>query len=117
MNWTDGRGADIVFEVTGSAAGAQIMTQLPRIRGRIVVVGIFAKAPEVDLFRFFWRELTLLGARVYEHQDFERAIELAASGELPLDKLITDVRPLEQLEAGLHQMESGGEAMKILIEV
>ncbi|GMA60720.1 hypothetical protein GCM10025859_11600 [Alicyclobacillus fastidiosus] len=47
-----GAGADIVFEVTASAAGAEVMTQLPRTRGRIVVVGIFGQPPKVDLFRF-----------------------------------------------------------------
>jgi (R,R)-butanediol dehydrogenase/meso-butanediol dehydrogenase/diacetyl reductase len=114
---TDGRGADVVFEVTGSAAGAEIMTQLPRIRGRIVVVGIFNKPAPVDLFRFFWRELNLQGARVYEHEDFDRAIELAASGRLALDRIITQVRPVEELQAGLQLMESGGEVMKILLEI
>jgi 2-desacetyl-2-hydroxyethyl bacteriochlorophyllide A dehydrogenase len=114
---TDGRGADVVFEVTGSAAGAEVMTQLPRIRGRIVVVGIFNKPQPVDLFRFFWREFTLQGARVYEHQDFDEAIALAASGKLALDRIITQVRPLEELQAGLQQMEGGGEVMKILLEV
>ena len=117
LAWTNDRGADVVFEVTGSAAGASVMTQLPRIRGRIVVVGIFSKSPEVDLFRFFWRELSLFGARVYENEDFSRAIELAASGELPLDTLITDILPLEELKNALEQMESGGEVMKILMEV
>jgi (R,R)-butanediol dehydrogenase/meso-butanediol dehydrogenase/diacetyl reductase len=114
---TDGRGVDLVFEVTGSAAGAEVMTKLPRIRGRIVMVGIFSKSAPVDLFRFFWRELNLQGARVYEAQDFEAAIELAASGKLALDRIITQVRPLEELQAGLQLMESGGEVMKILLEV
>jgi (R,R)-butanediol dehydrogenase/meso-butanediol dehydrogenase/diacetyl reductase len=114
---TDGRGADVVFEVTGSAAGAEIMTQLPRIRGRIVAVGIFNKPAPVDLFRFFWRELNLQGARVYEHQDFDRAIELAATGRLALDRIITQVRPVDELQAGLQLVESGGEVMKILLEI
>jgi 2-desacetyl-2-hydroxyethyl bacteriochlorophyllide A dehydrogenase len=114
---TDGRGADVIFEVTGSAAGAEVMTQLPRIRGRIVVVGIFNKPQPVDLFRFFWRELNLQGARVYEHQDFDDAIAVAASGQLALDRIITQVRPLDELQAGLQLMESGGEIMKILLEV
>jgi 2-desacetyl-2-hydroxyethyl bacteriochlorophyllide A dehydrogenase len=114
---TDGRGADVVFEVTGSVAGAEVMTQLPRIRGRIVVVGIFNKPAPVDLFRFFWRELNLQGARVYEHQDFDRAIALAASGRLALDRIITQVRPVNELQAGLQLMESGGEVMKILLEI
>jgi Zn-dependent alcohol dehydrogenase len=43
------------------------------------------------------------------------AIELAASGRLPLDKLITNVLPLDRLEDGLRQMETGGEVMKILV--
>jgi (R,R)-butanediol dehydrogenase/meso-butanediol dehydrogenase/diacetyl reductase len=114
---TDGRGVDVVFEVTGSAAGAEMMTKLPRIRGRIVIVGIFGKPAPVDLFRFFWRELNLQGARVYEAQDFDAAIELAASGKLALDRIITQVRPLEELQAGLQLMESGGEVMKILLEI
>jgi threonine dehydrogenase-like Zn-dependent dehydrogenase len=91
------------------------MTKLPRTRGRIVVVAIFGEAPKVDLFRFFWRELKLTGARVYEPEDFESAIRLAASGQLPLNRLITGVVPLEGLGDGLRQMESGGEAMKILV--
>ncbi len=113
---TGGAGADIVFEVTGSNAGAAVMTELPRTRGRIVIVGIFGQAPEVDLFRFFWRELQLLGARVYESEDFAQAIQLAAAGAIPLDKIITDVHPLTELKAGFQQMESGGPVMKILLE-
>ncbi len=113
---TGGAGADVVFEVTSSKAGAEMMTKLPRVRGRIVVVAIFSKPIEIDLFKFFWRELRLCGARVYEAQDFEEAIQLAASGALPLDKLITNVAPLDQLEWGLRQLEKGGEVMKVLIE-
>jgi (R,R)-butanediol dehydrogenase/meso-butanediol dehydrogenase/diacetyl reductase len=112
---TGGAGADVVFEVSGSAAGVEMMTKLPRTRGRIVVVAIFGEAPRVDLFRFFWRELKLTGARVYEPEDFEAAIGLAASGQLPLERLITNVVPLEGLADGLRQMEGGGEAMKILV--
>jgi (R,R)-butanediol dehydrogenase / meso-butanediol dehydrogenase / diacetyl reductase len=112
---TDGSGADVVFEVSSSTAGAEMMTQLPRTRGRIVVVGIFNKAPKVDLHRLFWRELKLIGARVYENEDFERAINLAASSRLPLDELVTELYSLERLEEGFRQMESGGDIMKILL--
>jgi 2-desacetyl-2-hydroxyethyl bacteriochlorophyllide A dehydrogenase len=112
---TGGAGADVVFEVSGSAAGAELMTKPPRTRGRICVVAIFAERPQVDLFRFFWRELRLLGARVYEHQDFDQAISLAASGSLPLDKLISKISPLEELEQDFRLLERGGEVMKVLV--
>jgi len=109
-------GADVVFEVSGSAAGAEMMTKLPRTRGRIVVVAIFAKPPQIDLFRFFWRELKLAGARVYEPEDFEAAITLAASGTLPLDRIVTGIRPLDGLADAMHQLEGGGAVMKIQVE-
>jgi 2-desacetyl-2-hydroxyethyl bacteriochlorophyllide A dehydrogenase len=112
---TGGAGADVVFEVSGSAAGAEMMTRLPRTRGRIVVVAIHGEPQKVDLFRFFWRELKLAGARVYEPEDFEKAIHIAASGHVPLDRLITDVLPLDRLEEAMHRMERGGDCMKILM--
>jgi 2-desacetyl-2-hydroxyethyl bacteriochlorophyllide A dehydrogenase len=114
---TEGAGADVVFEVSGSQAGAEMMTKLPRTRGRIVVVAIYGEPAKVDLFRFFWRELKLCGARVYEAIDFEHAIGLAAAGTLPLDRLITNVLPLNRLEEGMRQMERGGDCMKILVNV
>jgi threonine dehydrogenase-like Zn-dependent dehydrogenase len=91
------------------------MSQLVRTRGRIVVVAIFSESPKVDLFRFFWRELKLRGARVYEPQDFERAIDLAASGALPLDRLISAKRPLDELQGVFEQIEASMDLMKVLI--
>lgn len=117
MEQTGEAGADVVFEVSGSVAGAKVMTELLRTRGLIVAVAIFGQPPPVDLFRFFWRELRLRGVRVYEAEDFERAIDLAASGNLPLDRLITSIRPLDGLKASFEDMERGGEVMKILLEV
>ncbi|MFN7921392.1 MAG: hypothetical protein U0Q16_14920 [Bryobacteraceae bacterium] len=78
-------------------------------------MAVFAKPVPLNLHRFFWREL-LIGTRVYEHEDFDKAIELLASGAIPFDQLITDVVPLDRLEDGLKQMESGAEVMKILVE-
>jgi 2-desacetyl-2-hydroxyethyl bacteriochlorophyllide A dehydrogenase len=114
--WTGGAGADIVFEVSGSAAGAEVMTDLVRTRGKIVVVAIFSFAPQVDLFRFFWRELELRGARVYEPQDFDEAIALAAAGALPLERLISVRRPLDGLQSAFEEIEASTNLMKVLID-
>lgn len=116
LDRTSGAGADVVFEVSGSAAGAAAMTQLVRTRGRIVVVAIFAEAPSVDLFRFFWRELELRGARVYEPQDFAQAIDLAAAGALPIERLISSRRPLDELQHAFEDIESSTDLMKVLID-
>ncbi len=114
--FTEGAMADVVFEVSGVAAGVQVMTQLPRIRGRIVMVAIHPEPKPVDLFRFFWRELRLLGARVYEPQDFEEAIGLAAGGQIPLDALITQVAPLAEVQRVFETIDHHPEGMKYLLK-
>jgi (R,R)-butanediol dehydrogenase / meso-butanediol dehydrogenase / diacetyl reductase len=113
---TGGAGADVVFEVSGSAAGAMTMTKLAGLRSRVVVVAIFATPPPVSLFDLFWKELEVLGTRVYEPADYESAIDLLAGERLPLPDLITSVEPLEGLPAALEQLEHNPSAMKILVD-
>jgi 2-desacetyl-2-hydroxyethyl bacteriochlorophyllide A dehydrogenase len=113
---TAGAGADVVFEVSGSSAGVAAMTRLAGLRGRIVVVAIFPEPQPVSLFDFFWKELELRGARVYEPEDYERAIALLETGDLPLDRLITSVEPLERLPAVFAEQVHGSAAMKILVD-
>jgi (R,R)-butanediol dehydrogenase/meso-butanediol dehydrogenase/diacetyl reductase len=113
---TAGAGADVVFEVSGSAAGALAMTRPASLRGRVVVVAIFPEAQPVSLFDVFWKELELRGARVYEPEDYERAIALLAEGSLPLARLITAVEPLDRLPAVFEKHVHGSSAMKILVD-
>ena len=113
---TGSAGADVVFEVSGSAAGADVMTQLACIRGRIVVVAIYPDPQPVRLFDFFWKELRMVGARVYEPVDYEEAISLLAADTLPLDRLVTAVEPLERLPSVLAGLGGDRQAMKTLID-
>jgi 2-desacetyl-2-hydroxyethyl bacteriochlorophyllide A dehydrogenase len=114
---TGNKGAEVVFEVSASQPGIETMTEAAAVRGRIVMVGIVGgRKPEVDLFRFFWRELELLGARVYEAVDFEKAISLIVSGAIDCDELITDVRELEEITAAFRALDGSAAAMKSLVK-
>ena len=108
-------GADIVATSATMEPDDSAVAREVKARGRIVVVAIYGEPPKVDLFRFFWRELQLNGARVYEPEDFELAIQLASTKRLPLAQLITDVLPLAGLEEAMQRMEKGGNCMKILV--
>jgi threonine dehydrogenase-like Zn-dependent dehydrogenase len=70
----------------------------------------------MDLHRVFWRELRVLGARVYERRDFERAAELVAEGTIPAAELITGIVPLTEVQSAFGVLEAG-QAMKLLVEV
>jgi (R,R)-butanediol dehydrogenase / meso-butanediol dehydrogenase / diacetyl reductase len=113
--WTDGAGVAVGFEVSGSVAGLDTAIDLLAVRGRLVVVAIHATPPPVNLFRMFWRELTLIGARVYDRSDFEQAIRLLHEGAVPGTQLITRIEPLSGVAAAFKALESG-QAMKILVD-
>jgi 2-desacetyl-2-hydroxyethyl bacteriochlorophyllide A dehydrogenase len=114
--WTGGAGADIVFEVSGAAAAVLGATELAKVRGTLVVVAIHPVPREINLQRVFWRELTILGARVYQRVDFERAIELLDDGVIPAELLISKIVPLSETQQAFADLE-GGLAMKILVDV
>ncbi len=114
---TGSKGADVVFEVSGTQAGVDAMTACAATRARIVMVAIHARKPQVDLFQFFWRELELLGARVYEAEDYEQAISVIAGGGVDADRIITDVRPLSGIQAAFEALDGSPTALKSLIRV
>ena len=114
--WTGGAGADVVFEVSGAAAAVLGATDLAKVRGTLVVVAIHPTPRPIDLQRVFWRELRILGARVYERADFETAVRLVADGVIPAERLITHVVPLDGAAEAFADLEAG-RAMKILVDV
>jgi threonine dehydrogenase-like Zn-dependent dehydrogenase len=114
--WTGGAGADLSFEVSGAAAGVTAAVDVLGVRGRLCLVAIHPQPREVNLHRFFWRELSLVGARLYDRADFEQAVTLVADGSVPADLLITEVVPLAEAASAFDTLERGGDVMKILVE-
>jgi (R,R)-butanediol dehydrogenase / meso-butanediol dehydrogenase / diacetyl reductase len=112
---TDGEGADVVFECTGAPAAALQMTDLVRSQGSIVNCGVFKKPAPVNLQAVNFKELVIMGSRVYSLRDFELATKIASS--LPMDKLITLCLPLQQAPDAFGLLMSGAHAGKVLLEV
>jgi 2-desacetyl-2-hydroxyethyl bacteriochlorophyllide A dehydrogenase len=113
---TDGRLADVVFEVAGVQPTVDVMTEVAGIRGRIVMVAIHAQTRPVNLFKVFWKELQLIGARVYEPQDYERAIDLLTSTDIDFGRMITSVEPLTKIQSVFHQIDNNPAGMKVLLD-
>lgn len=115
MQETEGAGADVAFEVSGAAAGVNSAVDVLTTRGRLVMVAIHPKPKEIDLHRFFWRELEMFGARLYQREDFEEAVRLVAKGAVPARQMISRVVSLQDVTDGFLALESGG-VMKVLID-
>lgn len=115
-DWSQGKGADVAFEVSGSVAGVQALTDVLAVRGRGVVVAIHTQPVPVDLMAAFWKELDIHGARVYQRRDFEEAVALLADGVIPAESLITDIVPLAEAERAIERLASGEDIVKLLVD-
>lgn len=113
---TNNKGADVVFEVSGTQPGVDLMTAAVATRGRIVMVAIHATKPEIDLFQFFWKEIEMLGARVYEPADYDEAIKLIANGGIDAKALITSIQSLGDIGDAFAELSGNPTAMKTLIK-
>ncbi|MEU9396181.1 alcohol dehydrogenase catalytic domain-containing protein [Streptomyces sp. NPDC048324] len=114
--WAGEAGADVAFEVSGAQGGVDTAVEVLGVRGRLCLVAIHPRPREINLHRFFWRELTLVGARLYDRSDFEKAVTLVADGTIPADRLISKVVPLTEAPAAFEALEGGGDVMKILVD-
>jgi (R,R)-butanediol dehydrogenase/meso-butanediol dehydrogenase/diacetyl reductase len=114
--WTGDAGVPVAFEVSGSQGGVETATMALAVRGRLCLVAVHAQPRQVVLHRFFWRELTLVGTRLYVRADFERAIDLIARGVVPAADLISKTVPLDQVTEAFAALEAGADVMKILVD-
>lgn len=112
MELSNGNGADLVFECAGQPSSAREMTALVRSRGVIVNLGVFKKPVPIDMQAVNFKEIEILGSRVYERKDFQAAIDLAI--HLPLEPIVSHVYPLQEVGTAFEQFRSG-EVCKVLI--
>jgi (R,R)-butanediol dehydrogenase / meso-butanediol dehydrogenase / diacetyl reductase len=112
---TDDEGADITFDCSAHPSVAAQLAAITRVRGRIVVVGVYKAPTTVDLQAVCFKEQTVVGVRVYTTVDLARAIELIASGDLGLDRFPTKAFDLAHVAAAFDAATSGQECLKALL--
>lgn len=108
---------DAVLECSGSNLAMESgLAQLKR-GGTLVMVGAGIRRPKFDNNRILLNELVITGAFVYDHDGFPQALDLLASGKVPLDVLVEpdDVPLTGLLDAaiGLHEGELAAKVMVI----
>jgi 2-desacetyl-2-hydroxyethyl bacteriochlorophyllide A dehydrogenase len=115
---TGGRGADVVIETTGMMPSLASCIRMSRSGGRILLFGIItATEGALPFYDLYFKELSLVGARVARSEDYPAAIALVARGDVRLEPLVSDVMPLAALDAAVSMLGADhGARMKIILE-
>lgn len=116
LDQTDGSGADVVLDAVGYAKTFDTAVSLAKLGGCVVAVGNLEKKAEFDLQQFIARELTFTGSYA-SAGEFEKCIELIASGRINVEPLISEVLPLEQGQEAFDRLLKAEEnLLKIVLE-
>jgi len=114
---TDGWGADVVFECSGSPKAWETVMELPRPGGTIVVVGLPVEPVAVDIAGASVKEVRIENVFRYAHQ-YDRAIALIASGKVDLKPLISETFAFEDsIKAFERAVEARPSDVKLQIRV
>jgi (R,R)-butanediol dehydrogenase/meso-butanediol dehydrogenase/diacetyl reductase len=106
----------VVFECSGHASAAERALDQVDFAGTFVFLGTGHERPRVNHNRVIILELTLLGAYNYDAGGWSAALDLLASGALPVDALIhpDDVR-LDELGDAMRRLAAGEIPAKAMV--
>lgn len=111
-------GMDAVYECTASP---KALNQVLAIAGKgipIVIVGVFAGMPNINLANVQDREYELIGTLMYVEEDYFEAIQLVEDEKINLKELISAEYSIEEMQEAYHYIETHKEtAQKIIINI
>ena len=115
-NLTNGRGADIAFEVVGITSVLKTLIESVRKGAQVTLVGNVSAEVQLPLQMVVTRQLKLQGSCAI-CGEYEAALGLISQGKLDVDALISAVAPLNEGEEWfnrLYNREPG--LMKVLLK-
>jgi len=115
---TDGRGADLTIETTGVMKQLADSVHMTRFGGKVLMFGIYTvKEGALPFYDLYFKEVSLISARVAKPEDYTACIALVERGQVKLEPLVSDVMPLGELKEAIGLLSSdSGQRMKIIME-
>lgn len=115
---TDGIGADVTFEVTGSNFGLTDCMETVKPKGVVLIAGMASKKHEIDTYKIIQKEIEITGSRVYTGQDFTEALQLMEEKLFLPEEFITRFVTLDNVvKDGFESIEKGDPVLKILVNL
>jgi threonine dehydrogenase-like Zn-dependent dehydrogenase len=112
---THDEGADIVFECAGSGPAALQMCELVRPRGKVIMVSVHKEPHAVDLRAVSFKEITMIGTRVYTRSSYQKALQMIK--DLPVDELVSHRLDIDNAAEGFELMQKPEDVCKVIINI
>ncbi len=106
------------FESAGVQASLDVLIENIEKGGDVVILGVYAKNPVVNMYYVGEHELNLFGSMMYRQEDYLLAVDSIASGKIKTAPLLTDRFPFEKYaEAYRHIENQGDKTLKVIIDL
>ena len=113
---TEGYGADVVLECSGSPSGASLALELVRKQGKLTQVGLFGGPISMALGQVAVKEIRFTGSFGQRATSWRRALQLMARGAVDTGALITHDIPIDDWRRGFD-LCARSEGIKVLLDV
>ncbi len=107
--------APVVFDCASHPAVAARLAALAAPAGRVVLVGVYPGLTPVDLQAVTFKELEVIGTRVYSRDDLDTAARMITSGAFDPRPLLTRTVPISEAAKAVDDLASGRD-VKVLVE-
>ena len=115
---TGGGGFDIVYDTSGAASAVLQMPDLTRCGGKMLSLGLSGDPYQFIIGKVSFKEITLIGNRLYSQEDFEKGVRFLEDNwrTLGLDRMVTDRLTLGEIDKAINMMINGTNICKIIID-
>ena len=111
----DDPGAQVVFDATGHPSVSPTLANWARVGGQVVVVAAYPPDPVgVGLQMIMFKELTIVGSRVYTSEDIDAAVDLLTDDRIDLSGIVTSTVSLDEAPDAISRLRNG-EEVKVLV--
>jgi (R,R)-butanediol dehydrogenase / meso-butanediol dehydrogenase / diacetyl reductase len=104
----------VVFDCAAHPAVAARLGALAAPGGRIVLVGVYPGLTPLDLQTLTFKELEVVGTRVYSRDDLETAARMITSAAFDPRPLLTRTVPVDEAPRAIEDL-AGGRDVKVLV--
>lgn len=114
---TAGVMADVVIELTGTAASFVRALDLVKPGGTVVHGSLTGAGPEVavPLDKIVWRQIRIQGVYSKPIEAVRVAMSLMQTGRLPIERIISHRFSLSEANQALELIEQGGDFVKVVL--